>query len=108
MSRRNLEEEILQVVSDKTGVPTHRLALQDRLLQDLKIDGDDAADLLINLATAHRVDMSGLDFTKHFRPEPNLLSILRKSSTKKRELAQKVPVTIKDLVQAVYAGKWKT
>ena len=70
------------------------------------MDGDDAVELFIELSKRYEIDLSTLDITKHFRPEPNLFSVLRFPSTKRAELAAKRPITIADLIQAVRSGKW--
>jgi hypothetical protein len=100
------ERAVLNAVSRKTGIPVYRLSLEDRLLQDLGIDGDDAAELLMDVSRAHGLDLSGLEFDRHFRSEPSLFSIFRYPSAKQRELAEKAPITIADMIRAVRAGRW--
>jgi hypothetical protein len=107
MSITDLEQAVLKEISRKAGIPISRLSMRDRLLQDLGIDGDDAAELFMHFARVHGVDMSGLELSRHFRPEPNLLSILRSPSAKRSELAEKVPITVGDLVRAIRTGKWE-
>jgi hypothetical protein len=102
----NKEQRVFDLVSRKTGLPISSLSLQQRLLQDLGVDGDDAAELLSELANDHKIDLRNLDFGKHFRPEPHMLTVFRLPSTTKRELAEKIPVTIADLVLAVRTGSW--
>ena len=100
------QQSVLQLIHRKTGIPLARLSAQDRLLQDLGIDGDDASDLLLELSRVFRVDMTTLEMRKHFRSEPNLFSVFRFPKTTKEELKEKVPVTIADLIRAVDNGKW--
>ncbi len=100
------EQGVFELVSRKTGLPTTSLSLQQRLLQDLGIDCDDAAELLGELAKDYELDLRNLDFGKHFRSEPHLLTVFKLPSTRTRELAQKIPVTIADLILAVRTGTW--
>jgi hypothetical protein len=94
------------VVSRFTGKHPSSLALDDRLLQDLGVDGDDAAEILIALSRDLNVDMSALVIEKHFRPEPDCLNILRTPASRRTELTRNIPVRIRDLVLAVENGKW--
>jgi hypothetical protein len=82
------------------------ISLEQRLLQDLGIHGDDASELLLDLSSQFGVDLTALNFEKHFRPEPNLFSVLRLPSVKRREHAEKTPVSIRDLIVAANTGKW--
>jgi acyl carrier protein len=85
------EKAVFQLVYRRSGRPVSTLSSQDRLLQDLGIDGDDAAELLLELSRAFQIDMSTLEMAKHFRSEPNLFSVLRlPGSRKKGSVAQSV------------------
>jgi acyl carrier protein len=97
---------ILSIVSRRSGIPAAKLSLEQRLLQDLGIDGDDASELLLDLSGQFGVDLTALNFEKHFRPEPNLFSVLRSPLVKQKERADKIPVTIRDLIVAANTGKW--
>jgi acyl carrier protein len=100
------EKAVFQLVYRRSGRPVSTLSSQDRLLQDLGIDGDDAAELLLELSRAFQIDMSTLEMAKHFRSEPNLFSVLRLPGSRKKELAEKVPVSVADLIRAAETRKW--
>jgi acyl carrier protein len=100
------EQRVLELVSRRTRIPLSRLSVEDRLLQDLGVDSDDAADLLLELSHMFQIDMTTLETGRHFRPEPNLFSVFRLPRTRREELAEKVPVTIADLIRAAETGKW--
>lgn len=97
---------ILSIVSRRSGIPAAKLSLEQRLLQDLGIDGDDATELLLDLSREFGVDLNALKIEKHFRSEPNLFSVWRSPSVKRKEYSEKTPVTIHDLIVAANTGKW--
>jgi hypothetical protein len=57
------------------------------------------------LSATFNIDMTNLEFGRHFRCEPNLFSIVTRSCSKD-ELKEKVPVTLADLLLAVKTGTW--
>ena len=61
-----LEERIIRLVAAKAGLNPIDISLSSRLLHDLKIDGDDAAELLSNYSEVFQVDISGFNFMVHF------------------------------------------
>jgi acyl carrier protein len=106
MSELTVEEEILALVSRKTGLPQSALKPEQRLLHDLGLDGDDAVELFLDVSRQFRVEFGGLRIENHFRPEPNIFTIFRTSSRRAQEIAGKAPITIADLIAAVKAGRW--
>jgi hypothetical protein len=71
-------------------------------LHDLKIDGDDAEELLTEYSDAFQVDLTGFDFCQHFRSEPNILNLWL------RKIDRLVPVTVAQLVQSASSHHWNT
>jgi acyl carrier protein len=106
VKRDGIEQSVIAIVGRQTSIPVSKLSLSDRLLQDLGVDGDDATELLMKFCGAFDVDIGSLQMKRHFRSEPNLLSVFSTTAAKSRELAEKVPVTIRDLVEAAKTGRW--
>ncbi len=100
------EQVVLEIVSRRSGVPLSSLSKDDRLLQDLGVDGDDAVEILLELQRAFRIDMRTFNVQRHFRAEPNLLSFLRRAWGRGPDDKSKVPVRIADLIDAAISGKW--
>jgi len=100
------QQVVFDIISRKTGIPISKLSLQQRLLQDLGIDGDDAAEVFIELSKVCAINLDTLQLEKYFRPEPNLFSVLRLPSSRRAELEEKLPVTIADLIHALDRGRW--
>jgi hypothetical protein len=74
-----------------------------RLLHDLGIDGDDAADLLRDYSTSFDVDMSGFDFDRFFGGEPHLFNFGDSGSTAKDRW---LPLTVEDLYRSALHKKF--
>jgi hypothetical protein len=106
MHTRDSKSAVLAIVSRFTGKPPSSLDLEDRLLQDLGVDGDDAVEILIALSRDLNADMSALVVEKYFRPEPDITTVFRSRAKVRAELAEKIPVRIRDLVLAVDTGRW--
>lgn len=85
------------MLANKSGIKPESILPDHRLLQDLGIDGDDAVELINSIARRFQIDMTGFDIEAYFRSEPNLFSIFRRRSRVLRELALKVPLTVRDL-----------
>lgn len=77
--------------------------MESRLLQDLGIDGDDAAELLEKIGDECGVDFTGFDFERHFWPESNIVNIFFGPA---RVRDAKIPIKVVDLVNAAGSGRW--
>ena len=64
-----MNEEVFQFVADECGVPRERLALETRLLHDLKIDGAGGTDLVERFANRFGVELKEFRNELHFGPE---------------------------------------
>ena len=62
-------ERIAQFVANQAGVPLDRVRPDTRVETDLGVTGDDAAELLEAYAQEFHVDLSALEFLRHFGPE---------------------------------------
>ena len=103
----SLIQEIVSLLAKKTGLKVAELSLDARLLHDLGVDGDDARELILAFAHEFGVDISAFRFSKHFRSEPSLLNVLWfLPSHKEERIERKVPVTIRDLVEAARSKTW--
>ncbi len=96
-------QQVIQLVSNQTGVETSRLTAETRLGEDLGVDGDDAADLLAKFADRFQVDLTGFEFDRHFGPEAGWSPC--RVFTDGEDMT---PVTIGDLAAAAERGAWKS
>ena len=96
----DLEQRIIRFIADRTGLDPRDLRSSSRLLHDLKIDGDDASEMLTEYAEVFHVDLSRLDFPSYFRSEPNVLVLWFGN------IAGFKPLSVADLVRSARVGKW--
>jgi hypothetical protein len=83
----------------RSGLKRDQIFPGSRLVQDLKLDGDDAIDALLEIAMLSGMDVSGFNAGLYFRSEPNLLSIFRYKSAPKKE------ITVGQLIDAGRRGQ---
>ena len=63
--------EVMEMLAQERGLPRNKIEPSSRLLQDLRIDGDDAVDFFISLQDRFGTDLSALQerWSEHFGPE---------------------------------------
>lgn len=81
----------LEILARKTGLKPTEIDMNARLLHDLKIDGDDAADLILEISKTGGVDITGFECSRYFRSEPSLLSLLWFLPSQKRDQVSSKP-----------------
>lgn len=96
-TQEDTEVAIIQLVAHHTGVASNKISVRTRLGEDLGIDGDDATELLSDIASRFGVDFSRLRFDRHFGPEG---SSFPPAITKTRSY----PLLVQDLVDAAKSG----
>lgn len=71
MPASDITADVLAILADNRGRPAQELKLDDRLLHDLGMDGDDAAEFFDRVHKQFGTDMSALDerWSKHFNDE---------------------------------------
>lgn len=100
-----LFESIKLLVYQKIGNNNIRLERGTRLYKDLKIDGDDAFELLESFMVRFNVDMTGFDYNEYFAPEGidiigAAVRLFKGKETKLQEL------TLGDLEITAKSRKW--
>ena len=105
-----MDDEIKLLISYETGLPANNISDNSTLLGDLKIDGDDAWELLEQCHDKFQLDLRDFDFNKHFRTEPclkGLVYLYRKIKYRDEHVAaNKTPITVKQLIFACKSGKF--
>ena len=83
-----------------------QITLDARLVQDLRLDGDDAIDALLEISKECSMDVSGFNSSLYFRPEPSLLSLLRfLPSQKQKRASPKLTLTVGQVIEAARRGR---
>jgi hypothetical protein len=90
--------DVLAVV--RRQVPSDAVLPASRLLQDLGIDGDDAAEVLDECVDTLGFDMSGLEWSKYFHSEPvDWVALLGRGG-------DKAELTVEHLARCAHGGRW--
>jgi acyl carrier protein len=105
-----MNDRLIAFVSQQTGARTERLMPHTRLFHDLGLDGDDAVEFFAALEREFAVDLSGMEWNRHFGPEGGcalILPIALINMMARRRLHEPmVPIMIADLADAVRMGQW--
>gem|GEM_PF-3742690 len=83
----------------------YQVTVDARLVEDLKLDGDDAVYALLEISKKCSMDVSGFDSTRYFRSEPTLLSLLPFLPSQKKRAEPKQPLTVGTLIEAARNGR---
>jgi len=105
----NEEEALDRIVHLIRDVTKNRqpVGMNTEIYRDLGLWGDDAGGLLDRFSAEFGVDMAGFDFSKHFREEGSYLAEGIVNMVRGKKAHEKfLPVTVRDLVASVLAGKW--
>jgi len=102
-----IAERVRHFVSDFSRQNPDHLRADTRLEEDLGMTGDDAAEFLEAFAAAFEIDLTGIEFHKHFGPECSgpVLFWPRWLKDQLRDVG-KYPVTIGHLVDVAAARRW--
>ena len=102
-----LPARIVQFVREFWTTPSEKLRPETRLEEDLGITGADAAEFLEAFAREFQIDLTDIEFHKHFGPEGSGPRLLWPRSLKKqmRDFG-KYPVTIGHLIDVAVAKRW--
>jgi acyl carrier protein len=81
-----------------------KLSLATSINHDLGCDGDDAAELMTELAERFSIEFVDYDAYRYFNPEG--YDLMRWRRTKERR--GQTPLTLAMIYQAIKVGRWKT
>ncbi len=102
----NLPARVMQFVREAWNMPSNKLRPETRLEEDLGMTGDDAAEFLGAFAGEFEVDLTGIEFHKHFAPECGPILSWPRSLVEEMRDHGKFPVTIGHLVDVAVARRW--
>jgi acyl carrier protein len=99
-------ERLRNFICEELSVKRERLTPSTRIEDDLGCTGDDAVELMQAFGKQFNVDLRALNIEEYFDAEGFdpigcLLSLFRK-----RRIARRSPLTLKDMVNAARVGKW--
>ena len=99
----NLENKIIEFVSNETRISKKvKINLNTRLLEDIRIDGDDAIEFFEKYSKAFNVNIDDIILKKHFGDEGfNPFTIFFSLFCKKLS-----SITVKSLIDSAKEKKW--
>ncbi len=72
MLKGDYEQWVIKLIADTAGLPCDEIVADSRVYHDLGLYGDDAAEFLLENSEAFGVDITGLEFARHFRGRANV------------------------------------
>ena len=101
---RNKSNDVVKFIADFIGVKANKISSESRIYEDLKVDGDDAIELIFEFAKHFEVDMEGFEPKKYFAPEGiDLIGALLGLFKKNKKLE---PLKVSHLVDAANKKRW--
>ena len=94
MHAAGLKERVNELVARKTGLKPDEFGPASRLLHDLGVAGDDAAELLTEFAEQFDVDFGEFRFEQFFPGEPHLFNFWE---IQRGTMSNFLPLTVEDL-----------
>ncbi len=99
-------DRIAHFVADRAGVAADRVRPDTRLELDLGVTGDDAAELMATYAQEFNVNLTAMEFLRHFGPEGCLPGFGIYHLLRHGYRIGDHQVTVQMLVDAAQSGRW--
>jgi hypothetical protein len=104
-SPKSLADRVRELLARERAMSPDKIMAHDRLEEDLGMTGDDASDFLEDFASTFDVDLSGLDFHKHFGPECAWVPGWLQAELEAKGYGM-YPVTVAHLIDVAKAKRW--
>ena len=92
--------EVVRLVAARCGIPTEQVGPETRLLHDLQIDGDDAAELIETFCGQFDMSSEGFNFSLYFNSEVTVERFVSILTRDRSRLLERDELRVKDLVVA--------
>jgi acyl carrier protein len=101
-----IEEEVIGLVSQKTGIALQKITPEKTFYQ-LGIDGDDAVELISELCERYEVPTQQIDLRKYIGPEGGfgVINHLFNAVSRRKSVEQK-ELRIRDLIKTAVDRRW--
>jgi hypothetical protein len=98
--REDLARQVTVFVAERMGIPVEQINPDSRLLHDLRIDGDDADELLEEFFRRFDVHRGRFDFSRFFNGEAGIEQMIALFTRDRSRLLEREPLRVSDLVNA--------
>lgn len=102
--RREIMTVIKKILADDFSIEPNSLTEHTRIVEDLKLDGDDGIEFIDNFHDQYPFESSDFNYSDYFGSEGLSLGIFDYFRGRKTPLRK--PLTIGMLVDAAVKGKW--
>ena len=102
--RRQVLEDVKRILASDFRIKTDSLTEHTRIVEDLKLDGDDGIEFIDSFHNEYPFESSGFNYANYFGSEGLSLGIL--NWIRGRKTPQRRPLTIGMLIDAAVNGKW--
>ena len=105
-------EDLVDLLSQLSGLPPEKIRPESRIYHDLGINGDDADELLRAFAREFNVDLTEFPFDKFFSDEasvslgPLWTWLLKLAGRQASDTGDRCQITLADLELAAELGRW--
>jgi acyl carrier protein len=99
------KEQVLSILARKVGIDPASISSDMRLLQDLRLDGDDAVEAILEISKTCSMDVSNFNSSLYFGSEPSLLSLVKLPWRQKKNRESARSLTVGQLIEAARAGR---
>jgi len=102
--RRKVLEDVKRILASDFSIKTDSLTEHTRIVEDLKLDGDDGIEFVDSFHNEYPFESSGFNYADYFGSEGLSLGIL--DWIRGRKALRRRPLTIGMLIDAAVNGKW--
>ena len=106
MDQIEAKKAVIETIRRRHSGENAEMSFDTDLAGDLGIDGDDAIEIFKSLATQFSIDFSGIEWDRHFGPEAGCSPLAFLSPKYAAWHRCRIPVTIRDLVNATVTKEW--
>ncbi len=102
-----VEDNILDFLSVFCAVHREVISLDSEVVKHLKMEGDDAVELIDTFSKKFDVDMSSFEKADYFISEASFNPIVAIVKILKKDTKLLKVMYVRDLIEAAYSKKWK-
>lgn len=108
MENNYIIKSVINIASQYSGISIDKLSVFSSINNDLRIDGDDIEDMLIEIDREFNLNFDGFEFNKYFNSEneSNIISNIINLFRKKKNLIE-YDVKLIDIIRWIEDGCWK-
>ncbi len=102
----NIEQQVISFLSDISSIEKNKISLNSNIAEELKLEGDDAVEMLEEFGRKFEVDMTSISVDDFFVSEASFspIDFLWALISKRKKVIK--PMYVSDLIAAAASKKW--